>query len=128
MTRQPDAYAIWGDWDLQQFKVQVARWRDTAPHPPAESFTHVDQWWRRLKQPMEWSGAARVDRQHDPQGTMRWMWVPDAGWIDEQAGYFRVQCYFRVHEHEKPPRVVCEAFRTVRSMSPAEIDRADGLS
>lgn len=127
MTAQPDAYAIWGDWDLQQFKVQVARWRDTAPHPPADRFACVDHWWRRLKQPLEWSGAARVAPEGDPEGNLRWLWVPNADWLDDQQGNFRVQCYFRVYELDRPPRLVCDGFRTVRSMAPAEVDRDDGM-
>jgi hypothetical protein len=127
VTGQPDAYAIWGDWDLEQFKVQVARWRDTPPHPPADVFACVDRWWRRLKQPLEWSGAPRIDREIDPQGNLRWMWVPGAAWLDEQAAYFRVQCFFRVYEDDKPPRLVCDEFRTVRSTPPAEADQAGGM-
>lgn len=127
MTVQPDAHAIWGDWDLQQFKTHFARWRDTPPHPPSDSVTCVNQWWNRLKQPLEWSRAARVSAAVDPEGTLRWLWVPEAGWIDEQRGFFRVQCFFRVYEHDRPPRLVCEEFRTVQAMTPTEVDRADGM-
>ena len=63
--------------------------------------------------------------QVDPEGNLRWLWVPHADWLDEQ-GFFRVQCYFRVYEHGSPPRLVCEGFRTVRAMSAPEVDRADG--
>lgn len=128
MVAQPDAYAIWGDWDLEQFKVQFARWRDADPHSPAESVTCVNQWWKRLKQPMEWSSAARVSASVDFAGTLRWMWIPEASWIDEQRGYFRVQCYFRVLELDRPPRLVCQEFRTVQWMTPAGVDRAGGMS
>jgi hypothetical protein len=38
-----------------------------------------------------------------------------------------VQCLFRVYRQERSPRLVCDEFRTVRSMSPAEVDRADGM-
>lgn len=127
MTAQPDAYAIWGDWDLQQFTVEAVRWRDTPPRPPADAVACVDQWWRRLGQPLEWSSAVRVTPEVDPVGNLRWLWVPDARWIDDQKGFFRVQCYFRVHETDRPPRLLCEEFRTVPSMTPPEIDRADGM-
>jgi hypothetical protein len=122
----PDAYSIWGDWDLDQFRVKVAHWRDTT-HPPSDAFDRVNQWWQRLKQPMEWSGSSRLRYDLDPQGNLRWMWVPDGSWLDENAGYFRVQCWFRIIELDRPPRLVCEEFRTVRALNPAEIDRSDGL-
>jgi hypothetical protein len=122
-----DAYAIWGDWDLQRFKIEVARWRDTDPHPPADLFDHVNGWWSRLKQPLEWRSAARVPRDADPQGSLRWLWVPDAAWVDDNHGYYRVQCYFRVYEAERPPRLVCQEFRSVPAMKPDEIDQADGM-
>ncbi|WP_203840617.1 hypothetical protein [Winogradskya humida] len=48
MTERLDPYGTWGDWTLQQFIVEVARWRDTE-HPPADVFARVDQWWRRLR-------------------------------------------------------------------------------
>jgi len=113
VTRDPDAFSIWGDWNLDQFKVQVVRWRDTA-HPPAHRFAHVNQWWPRLKQPADRVGAVRVSRENDPEGNLWWMWVPEANWLDH-AGYFRVQCFFRSYERENPPRLVCEEFRTVQS-------------
>ena len=123
MAVEPDAYAIWGDWNLQEFKVQMARWRDTtAPPPPADVFGHVNQWWRRLRQPLEWASALRAGPDGDPQGNLRWMWVPGAAWIDEDEGYFRVQCYFRVYERDRTPRLVCDGIRTVLSLTPPEID------
>ncbi|GAA1613501.1 hypothetical protein [Actinoplanes couchii] len=118
MAQDPDTYAIWGDWDLQQFKVQVARWRSTTPPPPDEVVTVVDHWWRRLKQPLEWTGAQRVSSENDPGRNLRWMWVPDAHWLDESVGYFRTQCYFRTFENVRPPRLVCAEFRTVQAMPP----------
>ena len=126
MTQDPDAYAIWGDWDLQQFKVAFAKWRDST-HPPAESLRNTDRWWRRLKQPMEWGGAQRVSRELDPEGTLRWMWVPDGGYLDEHRGFYRVQCWFRVYELDRPPRLVCEEFRTLKAMTPTEVDLSDGM-
>jgi hypothetical protein len=122
-----DPYGTWGEWDLEQFKVEIARWRDRT-HPPNDVFARVDDWWRRLKQPAERFRAARVSRENDPQGNLWWMWVPGGEWLDEQNGHFRIQCFFRIHEHDRPPRLVCVEFRTVRSMSPAEADRADGLA
>lgn len=126
MEADPDAYAIWGDWSLQQFKVKVAYWRDSA-HPPTDVYERADQWWRRLKQPLEWAGAIRVSRQNDPQGNLRWLWVPGADWLDERAGYFRTRCFFRVYELDQPPRLVCDEFHSVRSLTPAGVDRADGM-
>lgn len=126
MTGPLDAHAIWGGWDLQQFKVELARWRDST-HPPDDVHTRTEQWWRRLKQRADRSAGVSVSRENDPRGNLWWMWVPGADWLDEQTGLFRVQCYFRVYEHDQPPRLVCDEFRTVQSMSPAEVDRADGM-
>jgi hypothetical protein len=125
VAKDPDAYAIWGDWDLDQFKVEVARWC-SATHPPTAVLEIVEQWCRRLKQPMEWSSAARVSRENDPERNLRWMWVPGADW-DESAGRFRVQCYFRTHELETPPRLECVEFLTVPAVHPDGPDRADGM-
>lgn len=116
MTRDPDAYAIWGDWDLDQFKVQIARWRDTT-HPPAIIFALVDQWWHRLRQPLEWSNCPRVSPANDPAGNLRWIWVPGGDW-DELDGRFRVQCFFRTHQRKTPPRLECIEFVTVPALSP----------
>lgn len=124
MTIDPDTYAMWGDWHLDQFKVQIAWWRDNT-HPPAEVVDRVAAWWPGLRQPAEWSGAARVSRDRDPEGNLHWMWVPDAKWLDEEAGFFRAQCWFRVYEAERPPRLECVEFRAVRSLTPAEVNRAD---
>ena len=63
----------------------------------------------------------------DPDGTLRWMWVPEARWLDEATGYFRVQCYFRVLEQLYPPRLRCERFRTVQAMTAIEVDLDDGM-
>ncbi|GIF15456.1 hypothetical protein [Actinoplanes teichomyceticus] len=126
MTRDPDAWAIWGDWDLREFRVQIARWRDTT-HPPDDVVHRVDRWWPRLRQRLEWWAAARVSRQNDPEGNQRWMWVPGADWLDDDTGYFRVQCFFRVHEAENPPWLECSKFRTVQALTPAEVRRADGM-
>jgi hypothetical protein len=127
VTTDPDAFAIWGDWDLDGFKVLVLRWRDTT-NPPAEVYDVVRRWWPRLKQPAEWSGAARVSRDRDLNGNLMWTWVPGADWLDDEHGYFRVQCWFRVHENDKPPRLVCDEIRTHPSLSPTEVDRADGFA
>lgn len=126
MADHSDPYGTWGDWDLQRFKVEIARWRD-GTHPPDTVYAVVERWWRRLAQPMDRSGAARVSHEHDSQGNLWWMWVPHGAWLDEQHGYFRVQCFFRVYERDQPPRLVCDGFHTVRSMSPADIDRASGM-
>jgi hypothetical protein len=126
VTAEPDAYAIWGDWNLDQFKVELARWRSTA-HPPDDVHATIDQWWRRLKQPMEWANAPYASQDLDPQGNLRWMWVPAGSWIDDAGAYLRTQCWFRAFEVERPPRLVCAEFRAVQSLSPSEVDRADGM-
>lgn len=121
-----DSYGTWGDWDLQQFKVEIVRWRDTT-HPPPESFRCANQWWPLLKQPTARAGAVRVSPDRDPDQTLHWMWVPGADWLDEQAGYFRVQCRFRVFQLASPPRLVCTKFLALPSLTPSELDRADGM-
>ncbi|GLY04529.1 hypothetical protein [Actinoplanes sp. NBRC 101535] len=126
MPRDPDKFAIWGDWDLERFRVCIAHWRDTT-HPPPGVFTVVDRWWKRLAQPQEWQPGERVSPGADPEQTLRWTWVPHTGWVDEHVGAFRVQCYFRVFELDTPPRIVCEEFVTVPVMTVSDVDRADGL-
>ncbi|GIM88719.1 hypothetical protein [Paractinoplanes toevensis] len=125
MTERLDPYGTWGDWDLDRFKVEIVRWRDGS-HPPDGIFDLVNRWWPRLEQPAERSGAVDIS-DDDPDGNLWWMWVPDAKWLDEEAGYFRVQCRFAVYELTRPPRLTCRQFRTVQSMTPADVDRADGM-
>jgi hypothetical protein len=128
VTEQLDPYGTWGDWDLRKFKVEVARWRDTThPPPPGEIYELVDRWWPRLKQAADRTGAVKVSEGVDPQGNLWWMWVPRAGWLDDSEGYMRVQCYFRVHRDDQRPWLECEEIRTVQSMTPVEVDRADGM-
>jgi hypothetical protein len=126
VTERLDPYGTWGDWDLDRFKVEIARWRDTT-HPPEDVFALVDRWWPQLKQAAVRSGAVSVDIEEDPEGNLWWMWVPDASWLDEEHGYFRVQCRFRVYQLTRPPVLRCQKFRAVRSMSPTDVDRADGM-
>ncbi|HWS32426.1 MAG TPA: hypothetical protein VN408_06750 [Actinoplanes sp.] len=118
MTRDPDRWVTWGDWEVEAFRIRIARWRDTT-HPPADVFELTDRWHKRLYQSVEWRSAAqRVHPDRDPEGNLRWMWVPGAEWIDEATGRFRVQCYFRVYELETPPRLVCDEFVTVPAAYP----------
>lgn len=126
MTERLDPYGIWGDWDLQQFKVEIARWRDTT-HPPDDAVDRVTQWWPRLGQPADRTGAVPVSAEYDHERNLWWMWVPNAAWLDDERGFHRVQCFFRVYEAARPPRLVCVAFRTVPSMTPSHVDRADGM-
>jgi hypothetical protein len=125
VTERLDPYGTWGDWDLQQFKVEVARWRAT--HPPHNVVARVAEWWPSLTQPGQRTGAVQVSRENDPEGNLWWMWVPRAAWLDDEAGYFRVQCFFRIYRVPQAPRLVCDEFRTVRSMAPAEVDRAEDM-
>lgn len=126
MTGRLDSYAVWGDWDLQGLKVEFARWRDTT-HPPDDTVERVTRWWPRLKQSSDRTGAVRVGIENDLERNLWWMWVPHSGWLSEERGYFRVQCFFRVYESDHPPRLVCVEFRTVRSMTPTEVDFGDGM-
>jgi hypothetical protein len=128
VTKDPDAYAIWGDWDLENFKTQIAVWRDTtSPRPPAGSVECVKRWWPRLKQRADRTGAALVLPEDNPDENLWWIWVPGADWNDERRALFRVMCRFWVFEGDDPPRVVCKEFHTVPVMSPTEVDRADGM-
>lgn len=126
MSKDPDTYAIWGDWDLQQFRVQIARWRDIT-HPPDDRFDHANRWWPSLKQSVGRSGAVKALPENDPEGNLWWVWIPQADWIDDDGAFWRVACYFRRYENDNPPRLVCDQFRTVQTMSPDEVDRADGM-
>ncbi|WP_430785112.1 hypothetical protein [Actinoplanes sp. G11-F43] len=113
MPKDPDTYAIWGDWELDRFKVEISRWRDRT-RPPTAAYETVNKWWPRLAQHLEWSGAVRVSRDKDPEGNQRWMWVPGADWNIPGEGSFRVACYFRTYEVDvsMPPKLVCERFHT----------------
>jgi hypothetical protein len=126
VTERLDPYGTWGDWDLRQFKVELARWRDIT-HPPPDIYELVDQWWPRLAQPAERTRAVAVSEEYDPKRNLWWLWVPGAEWIDEPVGGYRVQCWFRVYEQLRPPQLVCDAFRSRQAMTPSEVDRADGM-
>jgi hypothetical protein len=129
VTRDPDAYAIWGDWTLEGFKVQLARWRDTtSPRPPADKVEIINQWWPRLKQPLDRTGAALALPEDNPDENLWWIWVPGADWDeDEPRTLFRVMCRFWLFERDTPPRIVCQRFFTVPVMTASDMDRADGM-
>jgi hypothetical protein len=128
VTKDPDAYAIWGDWDLTEFKVEVPRWRDKSePRPPTEVVTAVNRWWPSLKQRIDRSGAFRVAIDDNPDGNLWWIFVPDVSWTADDAVTYKVLCRFWLFEHENPPRVTCKEFLTVPWMTPTEADQADGM-
>lgn len=130
MAEHSDPYGTRGVWDLDQFESKIEQWR-ADEHPPASVFEQVNQWWRCLEYPDERASSELVERVNDeqsaPDETDIWMlWVPDSYILDEQ-GLRRVQCFFRLHELEKQPRLECEAFHTAAWRSQTDVDLADGM-
>jgi hypothetical protein len=116
------------DWGLEDFPERLEDWLDRE-HPSQNLYEQVGAWWPQMRYAGEWAAAGLADDEATADGggedNVLFMPVPGCYEIDEAQGTLGVVVIFEVSPETDWVR--CRAFHTVVQMTPAEVDRADGM-